>query len=126
MASLIWSAAAVSSMSLDVAPTWTYFPLSPHCSLRALIRAVISWLILASISWTRASLTYLVEAVFFTMSAWSCLMLPTFACAMARAASTSSSLWSLFSSSNMAFISGRPYLKSNGQTGMRSPPLGSR
>ena len=110
-AALIWSAVAVSTMSLDVAPRWTYFPASPlHFSVMAFTMAMRSCLVSFSISLILSTLTTSRLATLVISLASSSEMVPRDACALARAASTYIWFWMRLSSENTAFMSSRPYL----------------
>ncbi len=55
--SLICNATAVSTISLDVAPRWMHQPASPACSAIALVSAIMSCRVSASISSTLSLVT---------------------------------------------------------------------
>src|SRR2546426_11680675 len=117
IASRSWSAVALSRMSLLVAPRWTYLPASPsHASVRARTTAMRSCLVSSSSAWTRLTVTCFVVAFAAISAPAGSGINPTFASARARAASTSRSRWRRASSSKIAFIFGRPYRKSIGQS----------
>src|SRR2546425_10025042 len=117
IASRSWSAVALSRMSLLVAPRWTYLPASPsHASVRARTTAMRSCLVSSSSAWTRLTVTCFVVAFAAISAPAGSGINPTFASARARADSTSRSRWRRASSSKIAFIFGRPYRKSIGQS----------
>ena len=68
MLSLNCKATAVSTISLEVAPRWIHQPASPAASAIALVNAMMSCLVSASISETLSLVTEVELAIDFTIS----------------------------------------------------------